>query len=77
MKNGTVIRIEERQDQGRVFLHIKAMDEKGPYGTVVSFSYDELRLAKISDYQKFMGFECTCDPFPQRNEFGVISNESH
>lgn len=71
-KNGRVIRIEDRPHQERVFLHIEADDGNGGYGTVVSFSYSELEQAGKTDFEKFMGFECECDPYPHREDFGVL-----
>lgn len=71
--NGKVIRIEDRPNQERIFLHVEATDEAGLYGTLVSFSYDELTVAGIADYDAFLGMECICDPYPHREDFGVLS----
>lgn len=70
--NGKVIRIEDRPNQERVFLHVEAKDAAGEYGTLVSFSYDELGAAWISNYDAFLGVECICDPCPHREDFGVL-----
>ena len=71
--NGKVIRIEDRPHQERVFLHIEADDKDGGYGTLVSFSYAELKAAGKTDYDEFMGMECECDPYPHREDFGVLA----
>lgn len=70
--NGTVIRIEDSPHQERLFLHIEADDEAGGYGTLVSFSYLELKTAGKTDFNKFIGMECQCDPYPHREDFGVL-----
>ena len=70
--NGKVIRIEDRPHQERVFLHIEADDEDGGYGTVISFSYAELKAAKKTNFEDFVGMECECDPYPHREDFGVL-----
>lgn len=72
MNNGKVIRVEDRPHQERVFLHIEATDDEGGYGTVVSFSYAELKAAGKHDYDQFIGVECVCDPYPHREDFGVL-----
>lgn len=70
--NGTVIRIEDSPHQERLFLHIEADDDEGGYGTLVSFSYLELKTAGKTDFNKFIGMECQCDPYPHREDFGVL-----
>jgi hypothetical protein len=70
--NGKVIRIEDRPHQQRVFLHIEAEDKDGGYGTLVSFGYDELKAAGITDYNQFLGMECECDPYPHKENFVVL-----
>ena len=70
--NGKVLRVEDRPSQERVFLHIEAVDEDGGYGTVVSFSYAELKEANITDNTVFIGVKCICDPYPHREDFGIL-----
>ena len=70
--NGKVIRIEDRPHQERLFLHIEANDKDGGYGTLISFSYEELKSAGKSNYENFIGMECVCDPYPHREDFGIF-----